>query len=343
MKRKLFFSVALALLIASPLGVAFAGDAHAKKSSMRTLPVISKVLRTPEDRFANLPDFPYKPHFTEVGGLRIAHIDEGPRDAPPILLMHGEPTWSFLYRKMIPVLVAAGFRVIVPDLVGFGRSDKPADKTDYSYLNYVLWMTEWMETNDLQHLTLFCQDWGSLIGLRMAAEAPERFDRIVLANGGLPTGTTPVPIAFKIWRAFTRYSPWFPIGRIVKAGCVHGLSFEEVAAYDAPFPSAKHLIAARLFPGFVPITPDDPERQNNEHSWELFKKWDKPFLTLFSDGDPITRGGQRIWQELVPGAQGQPHVLIRDAGHFLQEDKGPEVAQAIIAFMKITSVHGSKI
>jgi hypothetical protein len=181
LKRKLFFSVALALLIAWPLGIAFAADAHAKKPSRRTLPVISKVLRTPEERFANLPDFPYSPRYTEVGGLRIAHIDEGPRDAPPILLMHGEPTWSFLYRKMIPVLVAAGFRVIVPDLVGFGRSDKPADKTDYSYLNYVLWMTEWMETNDLQHLTLFCQDWGSLIGLVIASESVIAHDMVSLA------------------------------------------------------------------------------------------------------------------------------------------------------------------
>jgi haloalkane dehalogenase len=305
---------------------------------MRTLPVIFKVLRTPEERFANLPDFPYSPRYTDVGGLRIAHIDEGPRTASPILLLHGEPTWSFLYRKMIPVLVASGFRVIVPDLVGFGRSDKPLKKADYSYMNHVLWMTEWMETNDLQHLTLFCQDWGSLIGLRMAAEVPDRFDRIVLANGGLPTGATPMPAAFRIWRAFARYSPWFPVGRIVRAGCVNALSAREVAAYDAPFPSAEYLIAARLFPGLVPITPDDPERQNNERAWELFKRWDKPFLTLFSDHDPVTRGGQRIWQELVPGAQGKPHAVIRDAGHFLQEDKGAELAQAIVAFIRSTPI-----
>ncbi|MEI7672100.1 MAG: haloalkane dehalogenase [Deltaproteobacteria bacterium] len=309
---------------------------------MRALPVISSVLRTPESRFTDLPDFHYTPHYTEVGGLRIAHLDEGPRTASPVLLMHGEPTWSFLYRKMIPVLVAAGYRVIVPDLVGFGRSDKPADRADYSYLNHVLWMTEWMEANDLQHLTLFCQDWGSLIGLRMVADAPDRFDRIVLANGGLPTGATPIPAAFKVWRAFARYSPWFPIGRIVKAGCVNGLSPREAAAYNAPFPSAEYLIAARLFPGFVPTTPDDSERQNNERAWEGFKRWDKPFLTLFSDRDPVTRGGERLWQKEVPGAQGQPHALIRDAGHFLQEDKGAEVAQAIVAFMKSTPMNGRK-
>ena len=300
------------------------------------LPVVTEFLRTPEARFARLPDFPYEPHYTQVGGLRIAHIDEGPRDAAPVLLMHGEPTWSFLYRKMIPVLLAAGHRVIAPDLVGFGRSDKPTQKADYSYLNHVLWMCAWMQANDLKRITLFCQDWGSLIGLRMAAQFPERFDRIVLANGGLPTGTGPVPPAFKIWRAFARYSPWFPIGRIVKAGCALGLGPEEVAAYDAPFPTRRHRIAARLFPGFVPTTPDDPERANNELAWEVFKQWDKPFLTLFSNRDPVTRGGHRIWQKLVPGARGQPHAVTRGAGHFLQEDKGEEVAAAVNAFIQAT-------
>jgi haloalkane dehalogenase len=301
---------------------------------MHPLPLVTEVLRTPEARFADLPDFPYPPHYTELGGLRLACIDQGPRDAEVVLLMHGEPAWSFLYRKMIPVLLAADYRVVAPDLVGFGRSDKPARRSDYSYLNHVLWMTAWMQAMDLRRITLFCQDWGSLIGLRMVAEAPERFERIVLANGGLPTGTTRVPFAFKLWRAFARFSPWFPIGRIVKAGCYGGLGPREVAAYDAPFPSRRHRIAARLFPGFVPTTPEDPERANNERAWELFKRWDKPFLTLFSNRDPVTRGGHRIWHRLVPGAQGQPHALIRDAGHFLQEDKGAEVASAVVAFMR---------
>jgi haloalkane dehalogenase len=302
---------------------------------MQNLPVVTQVLRTPEARFANLPDFAYTPHYTEIGGVRIAHIDEGPRDAPIVLLMHGEPTWSFLYRKMIPVLLDAGMRVVAPDLVGFGRSDKPANKSDYSYLNHVQWMSAWLQAKDLQNVTLFCQDWGSLIGLRMVAEAPERFARIVLANGGLPTGMEEVPRAFKIWRAFSRYSPWFPIGRIVKTGCVAGLSPEEVAAYDAPFPSRRYKVAARLFPGFVPTTPQDPERQNNERAWELFKRWDKPFLTLFSSRDPVTRGGHKVWQELVPGAQGQAHAITRQAGHFLQEDKGVEVAHAIVRLMRV--------
>jgi haloalkane dehalogenase len=309
-----------------------ASDLQAKYA----LPRVANVLRTPDERFVSLPEFPYEPRWTEVGGLRVAHIDEGPATADPVLLMHGEPTWSFLYRKMIPVLVAAGHRVIAPDLVGFGRSDKPADAGDYSYLNHVKWMSAWLEANDLRHLTLFCQDWGSLIGLRMAAEMPDRFDRIVLGNGGLPTGTAPIPRAFRIWRAFARWSPWFPIGGIVKSGCASKLDKTEIAAYDAPFPGSRYKVAARLFPGFVPTTPADPERANNERAWEVFKRWEKPFLTLFSSRDPITRGGERVWQELVPGAKGQPHTIIRGAGHFLQEDKGAEVAQRMVDFIRAT-------
>lgn len=303
---------------------------------MTTLPTVHEVLRTPDACFAKLPDFPYEPRYVELGGLRIAYIDEGPRDGAVVLLMHGEPSWSFLYRKMIPVLVNAGFRVLAPDLVGFGRSDKPARREDYSYLNHVLWMNAWLQAVDAKQITLFCQDWGSLIGLRMVAAEPDRFARVVLANGGLPTGTTEVPQAFKIWRAFARWSPWFPIGRIVKAGCYKGLTPAEVAAYDAPFPTRKHQVAARVFPGFVPTTPNDPERANNEAAWEVFKRWEKPFLTLFSNRDPVTRGGHKIWHKLVPGAQGQPHAVTRDAGHFLQEDKGEEVAQAIAAFIRTT-------
>jgi haloalkane dehalogenase len=237
---------------------------------------------------------------------------------------------------MIPVLVTAGHRVIAPDLVGFGRSDKPADAGDYSYLNHVQWMSAWLEANDLRHVTLFCQDWGSLIGLRMAAEMPDRFDRITLGNGGLPTGTTLMPRAFRIWRAFARWSPVFPIGRIVNTGCVHKLSRAEIAAYDAPFPDSRYKKAARLFPGFVPASPDDPERAANERAWKVFERWEKPFLTLFSSRDPVTRGGDKMWQERVPGARGQPHTTIRGAGHFLQEDKGPEVAQAIANFIRTT-------
>jgi haloalkane dehalogenase len=297
------------------------------------LPSIGPILRTPESAFANLPDFPWAPRYTDLDGLRVAHLDEGPVDGPLVLLMHGEPTWSYLYRKMIPGLLNAGCRVIAPDLVGFGRSDKPTRAQDLSYRHHVLWMSAWLRRNDLRGITMFCQDWGSLIGLRLAAAMPERFERIALANGGLPTGSSPVPPAFHVWKAFSRWSPWFPIGRIVRAGCFRGLDSGAQAAYDAPFPSDAFKRAARLFPGFVPVRPDDPERADNEHAWAVFGRWDKPFLTLFSDRDPITRGGDRIWQQTVPGAQGQPHATIRDAGHFLQEDAGPELAQRLVAFI----------
>ena len=306
---------------------------------MTTLPTIDKarVLRTPEERFAHLPDFPYAPKYLDLDGLRIAYIDEGPRDAAPVLLMHGEPTWSYLYRKMIPGLLAAGHRVIAPDLVGFGRSDKPTQKADYSYHNHVQWMAAWMEKINLQNATLFCQDWGSLIGLRLVTHSPERFARVVLANGGLPTGTqSEIPRAFKLWRAFARFSPWFPIGRIVNSGCAQKLTVAEIAAYDAPFPSTAYEMAARLFPSFVPTTPTDPERARNEQAWEVLKQWNKPFLTLFSSRDPVTRGGDKIFLKLVPGATRQPHTLIRGAGHFLQEDKGPELAQRVAEFIAAT-------
>ena len=302
------------------------------------LPLVSAVLRTPEASFDRVPDFPYTPHYTELQAdegtpLRVACIDEGPRQAPVVLLMHGEPTWSFLYRKMIPPLLAAGLRVVAPDLVGFGRSDKPAAASDYSYARHVLWMSRWLQQMDLQHITLFCQDWGSLIGLRLVTAMPERFDRVAIGNGGLPTGAEPVPRAFHLWRAFARWSPWFPIGRIVSAGCALGLSPQDIAAYDAPFPARALRRGARVFPSLVPIAPDDPERQANEEAWQVLEHWDKPFLTLFSTRDPITRGGFRIFQQRVPGAIGQAHQAIRGAGHFLQEDQGPALAQALIEFI----------
>lgn len=298
-----------------------------------SLPTIGPVLRTPPERFEHLPDFPYVPRYTEVGGLRVAWIDEGPRDGPLVLLMHGEPTWSFLYRSMIPLLTAAGCRAVAPDLVGFGRSDKPVRAADYSYLHHVEWMKAWLLANDLSGITLFCQDWGSLIGLRMACELPQRFDRIVLANGGLPTGTLKLPPAFRIWRAFSRFSPWFPIGRIVRAGCAQGLADDAVAAYDAPFPDRRHRMGARVFPGFVPATPADPEHERNEQAWAVLRAWDKPFLTLFGGRDPITRGGDQLFHDAVPGTNGQPHAILRGGGHFIQEDCGPELAQRIVSFM----------
>jgi haloalkane dehalogenase len=301
-----------------------------------TLPALRDVLRTPEERFTALPDFPYTPHYTLIGGLRIAHIDAGPQAAPPILLLHGEPSWSFLYRHVIPGLVAAGHRVIAPDLVGCGRSDKPSHPADYSYRRHVRWMTAWLLHHDLHEVTLFCQDWGSLIGLRMAMDHPERFARLVLANGGLPTGEGAVPRPFKVWQAFARWSPWFPVGRIVATGCVRPLSAAERAAYDAPFPNARFKAAVRSFPSFVPTSLRDPEHERNQTAWRCLEAWQKPFLTLFSSRDPITRGLESAFQQRVPGARGQPHDILRQAGHFLQEDCGPELARRIDAFVRRT-------
>ena len=301
---------------------------------MRQHPHIQNFLRTPEERFQNLPDFAFTPNYIEIGGLRIAYIDEGPKDGPAVLLMHGEPAWSFLYRKMIPILVSAGMRVLVPDQVGFGRTDKPTKRSDYTYENHVQWMSAWLESVDVKDITLFCQDWGSLIGLRMVAEMPERFARIALSNGGLPTGKEKIPKAFHIWRAFAMYSPWFPIGKIVRFGCAQGLSDEAVAAYDAPYPSTRYKVGARVFPTLVPIHPSNPARQANEKAWDMYKAWTKPFITLFSTRDPVTKGGERMWQKRVPGAAGQNHTKIRGAGHFVQEDKGEEVAQALVAFIR---------
>ena len=290
-------------------------------------------VRTPDSRFEGLPDYDYAPHYVDIDGMRMHYVDEGPRDGEVVLLLHGEPSWSYLYRHMIPPLRDAGLRVIAPDLIGFGKSDKPTRKTDYSYAGHVGWMTAFIEALDLSGINLFCQDWGSLIGLRVAAENEHRFARIALGNGALPTGDQAVPKAFKIWRAFALYSPWFPIGRILQMGTVDELSAAEVAAYDAPFPSARYKAGARAFPKLVPTTPDDPARDANRAAWDVFRQWTKPFLTTFSNRDPIMRGGEKVWQDSVPGAQGQEHVIIRNAGHFLQDDKGPELAEVLIRFI----------
>ena len=291
-----------------------------------------EILRTPDARFEKLPDFPWSPRYVDVDGLRVARIDEGPADAPVVLLMHGEPSWSFLYRKMIGPLVAGGFRVVAPDLVGFGRSDKPADPRAYTYLAHVTWMKGLLRALDLKDITLFCQDWGGLIGLRLVGEEPARFARVCAANTYLPTGDQPVPRAFRVWKNFARYTPWFPIGRIVASGCVRGLSPEARAAYDAPFPTERHKAGARVFPGLVPVRPDDPASAANRAAWEVLSAWEKPFLTLFGRNDPITRGADGQLQRRIPGTREQPHAQLRGAGHFLQEDVGPELAERLVAW-----------
>lgn len=295
-----------------------------------------EVLRTPEERFQGLSGHPFAPRYTEVDGLRIHHAEEGPPGADPVLMLHGEPTWSYLYRRMIPVVAAAGHRALAPDLVGFGRSDKPADAAAYTYAAHVAWMAGWVRANDLRRITLVCQDWGSLIGLRLVAELPERFARVVVANGFLPTGDRRPPRAFRVWQAFARWSPWFPIGRIVQAGCAQPLSPAVRAAYDAPFPTARHAVAARAFPRLVPTRPDDPAAADNRRAWERLRAWDRPLLTAFGDRDPIFRGADRVLQRQVPGAAGQPHTTIRGAGHFIQEDRGEELARVVNDFIAAT-------
>jgi haloalkane dehalogenase len=297
-----------------------------------------KVLRTPDERFDGLPDFPYEPHYLMVpdgegGRLRIHYVDEGPKDADPVLMMHGEPSWSFLYRKMIPIFLEAGYRAVAPDLVGFGRSDKPADRSDYTYNRHVEWMNAWLEEADLKRITLVCQDWGGLIGLRLLAAHPERFARAVVANTGLPTGDFPISKAFLQWRKFSVEVPEFNVGAIINMGTLSDLPEEILGAYNAPFPDETYKEGARIFPSLVPIAPDDPAAPANRQAWEVLSRFEKPFLTAFSDGDPITRGGEQIFQKRVPGAQGQPHTVIQGGGHFLQEDRGEEFARVVKDFM----------
>lgn len=286
-----------------------------------------KVYRTPEERFAGLPDFPFAAHYhTLSGGLRVHYLDEGPRDGPVVLLLHGEPTWCYLYRHMIPLLTARGFRVLAPDLIGFGRSDKPLGRQSYSYSGQVAWMREWIEALDLSGITLGCQDWGSLIGLRLVAELPDRFAGVTLSNGGLPEGQ-PAPRAFAIWRAFSRWSPLFPIGGIVKRGTRRELSPQEVAAYDAPFPTRASKTATRAYPSFVPLGPN-PEVPKQKAAWKVLEGWNKPFLCCFSDRDPITRGGDTLFIGRVPGTSGMRHHTL-SGGHFIQEDDPHGFAAAI--------------
>ena len=297
-----------------------------------------EALRTPDDRFASLPDFRFAPHYVEIGAgvdtLRVHYLDEGPPDADVVLLMHGEPSWCFLYRKMIPTLVAAGFRCVAPDLVGFGRSDKPIDRADYSYARHVEWMRAALfDALDLHDVTLVCQDWGGLIGLRLVAENPDRFARVVAANTFLPTGDAPPGEAFLNWQRFSQTVADFDVGFIVGSGCATALTDHVSAAYSAPFPDDRYKAGARQFPMLVPTSPDDPAAAANRTAWETLRAWDKPFLTAFSDKDPITRGGDRAFQREVPGCAGQPHTTIAGGGHFLQEDEGEQLARVVVAWL----------
>ena len=299
-------------------------------------------LRTPDDCFADLPDYDFDPHYVEVADpaepgatLRVHYLDEGPADAPVVVLMHGEPSWCYLYRHMIPPLVAAGFRCIAPDLVGFGRSDKPIDRATHTYANHVEWMREALFDHlDLTEITYFGQDWGGLIGLRLVGEHPQRYARVIVSNTGLNTGDRGAGDAFLAWQEYARTAVEFPIGRIVSGGVLRGLSAQEIAAYDAPYPTDDLTVAPRTMPSLVPTAPDDPASAANRAAWSVLEQWDKPFLIAFSDSDPLTAGGERSFLKVPEAVRRQ--VSIEGAAHFVQEDKGPELAAIIIDFIATT-------
>lgn len=297
-----------------------------------------KYQRTSDDRFENLKDYAFEPHYLWVdntvgGSLRVHYVDEGPTDAAPVLMMHGEPSWSYLYRHMIPIFTGAGFRAVAPDLVGFGRSDKPTERADYTYERHVAWMTDWLTQLDLTEITLVCQDWGGLIGLRLVTAMPERFARVVVANTALPTGDQPMGPAFAAWREYSQTTPEFNSGRIVYGGTAQKISDEEIAAYNAPYPDESYKAGARQFPTLVPDTPDNPSSQANRDAWQVLKTLETPFLTAFGADDKIMAGVEKVFQKLIPGAAGQNHTILPNAGHFLQEDVGPDLSQITLDFI----------
>lgn len=294
---------------------------------------MKEVIRTPESRFKNLKDYNFSSNYLEVEeSLRMHYLDEGSIDKPIVLLLHGEPSWSYLYRKMIPIL-ANNFRVVAPDLIGFGKSDKLVNRQDYSYQNYIDWLSTFITKLNLQDITLFCQDWGGLIGLRIITEMENRFSMVIASNTTLPTGNIPVSESFLKWIKFSQYSPGFDIGKVLDMGTVQPLSEEVLAAYNAPFPSEEYKAGARIFPALVPIDADDPEAIKNSQAWEKLRNWEKPFLTIFGDKDAIMRGAEKVFQKMIPGTKEQNHKII-NAGHFIQEDQGEELAKLIIEFYK---------
>jgi haloalkane dehalogenase len=293
-----------------------------------------RMLRTPDDQFARLPGFDYEPRYADVGGLRMAYVEAGPADGEPVLLLHGEPSWSFLYRKIIPVLAGAGLRAIAPDMIGFGRSDKPAEIGDHSYARHAEWTRAFaLDALGLNGVTLVGQDWGGLIGLRLVAEHPEPFARVVAANTGLPTGDHPMPDVWLQFREVVLTAPDLSISRLVASGCLTRLPPEVLAGYDAPFPGPELKAGPRAMPGLVPTTPDDPASAANRAAWERLTAWRKPFLVAFSDSDPITGALAPILQRAIPCAAGIEHPVLTGAGHFLQEDAGGRLAAEIVSFI----------
>ncbi|MDM9630679.1 haloalkane dehalogenase [Robiginitalea aurantiaca] len=292
---------------------------------------MENILRTPEERFENLPGYNFKPNYQEVApALRMHYLDEGKKENPTVLLLHGEPTWSYLYRKMIPGL-SDHFRVVAPDLIGFGKSDKPADRATYSYQKHLDWLTALILNLGLTEILLFGQDWGGLTGLRLVAQMPDRFSMIIASNTTLPTGSVPMPESFMNWRAYSQHSETFEIGKIIDTGTSTDLSDDVRAGYNAPFPTEAHKAGARVFPVLVPIDPEDPEAANNRKAWNVLQQWEKPFLTVFGSEDTIMKGAEKAFQNSVPGAQGQAHKILK-AGHFIQEDQGEALAEIILEF-----------
>ena len=294
------------------------------------------VLRTPEDRFADLDDFPYRSRtVTLEAGLRMAYVEDGPSDAPVVVLVHGEPTWGYLYRRVVPPLAAAGLRVVLPDLVGFGRSDKPTAREAYTFAGHVEWLREALfDRLGLTAVHYVGQDWGGLLGMRLLAEHPERFASVVMANTGLPTGDARMPEEWQQFRTMVDEADHLDVGRMVDAGCLRELTERERAAYDAPFPGEEYCAGVRTFPNLVPNTPDDPAAPANRAAWERLAGVEVPFRTAFSDGDPITRGGDRWMQQRVAGAAGRTHPTVRGAGHFLQEDRPEQLAEAVLEHVR---------
>jgi haloalkane dehalogenase len=296
------------------------------------------ILRTPDDRFADLPGWAWEPtYLTTSDGLRLAAVDEGPKDAPVVLLLHGEPSWSYLYRKMIPILLDAGLRVVAPDLVGFGRSDKPADVEDHTYERHVEWLRSALLDPvglDLHEVTMVCQDWGGLLGLRLVGEHPDRFARVVAANTGLPDGSYRLGEEWWQFHDFVDRTDDLPVGLLVQFGSATDLPDDVVAAYDAPFPDASYKAGPKAMPDLIPQDPDDVAAAPAQAAWEVLRQFDGPFLCAFSDGDPITRGADALFTGQVPGCLGQPHTTITDAGHFLQEDQGPQLARVVVDWLR---------